>query len=152
MNKEVNKDEKEQYKALFELDKMLEETNIPHKLEHTDSAWYLFYTTIDDEECQVSNYILFGEDQGTLAIDNALLTCPERIINGVVYNLTAQQVFERIYVDYIVKNAPEKLKDLTGEAAEFYDMVYLHPIDEEEFLAYIEESNAELNKDDYDND
>lgn len=93
------------YKEIFKLKEMLEEENIPHvfildgQFEHFES-YQLAYPGLNNMICScIEGYGTYGAEKDLLEIDG-LLTKEERILDTIVGNLTAIEVFNRIKEHY----------------------------------------------------
>ena len=88
------------FQEILKLDKMLKNANIPHVLDRNLDGWILYYPNV--KEC-IMDAIEFSGSYGNYSDSleiMGLLTPDETMIDEVLGDLTAEDVFERIRKHY----------------------------------------------------
>ncbi len=91
------------YKEILKLDRMLTEEKIPHTLTRSFDGWQVCYPEYSPQArvCDaIEHFGSYGNDIDKLEL-MGLLTDDERECDGVVGNLTAENIFNRIKAHYM---------------------------------------------------
>lgn len=96
------------YREILRLDNMLTEAEIPHTLDTMFDGWQICYPGPKDEGLvmdAIEHYGSYGNGEDKLEI-MGLLTPEEAEYDSVLGDLTAEEVFERIYNHYFKIEEP----------------------------------------------
>lgn len=84
------------YKEVLRLSEMLTHAHIPHVLERHYDGWKLVYADAAGRCYAVEHFLSYGHEADRLEIMGLLTDDEERIFDGIMGYMTAEDVFQRI--------------------------------------------------------